>query len=99
MINFLNDINCILLHWQKKTTLGSLEKTIVGFYATPVHQKIMWFLVNLQQLLFYLTLFTLSDQIRVLPKGSFSVLNLDRLRYFGLYVVPANGSAMFCISY
>ena len=21
MINFLNDINCILLHWQKKTTL------------------------------------------------------------------------------
>ena len=79
--------------------LGSLEKTLFGFYATPVHQKIMWFLVNLQQLLFYPTLFTLSDQIRVLPKGSFSVLNLDRLRSFGLNVVPANGSAMFCISY
>ena len=79
--------------------LGSLEKTLFGFYATPVHQKMMWFLVNLQQLLFCLTLFTLGDQIRVLPKGSFSVLNLDRLRSFGLYVVPANGSAMFCISY
>ena len=66
--------------------LGSLENTLFGFNATPVHQKIMWFLVNLQQLLFYLTLFTLGDQIRVLPKGSFSVISLDCLKSFHLYL-------------